>query len=343
MKVHKEGILLERTKHRFERQAVLNPTCIQKGNTVHLLYRAVSKGNYSSVGYARLEGPMKVVERHAEPVLFPEYAEDAHGVEDPRIVFFEGKYLMFYTAYDGKNARIGLAESQDLLHWKKCGIISPQITYRDAIDYFRKSKAKPSYFTFTDYLMKREGVEVYIWDKDAFIFPVRIKGKIALIHRILPDIQIAYARSLLDFQRREYWEKYLLNLPKHVVMENRYWFESRNIGAGGPVIKTKRGWLMIFHAVKSDVLGKAYSASAALLDFKNPQKVIARMQEPLFMPEKKWELKGDVHNVVFPTGNAVFDGRLYMYYGAADSRIAVASVKIETLLHELMTKWRCRQ
>jgi len=72
----------------------------------------------------------------------------------------------------------------------------------------------------------------------------------------------------------------------------------------------------------------------------NPQKVIARMKDPLFQPELPWELTGDVNNVVFPTGNTIFDGRLYMYYGAADSRIAVSSVDLDDLLNDLLTNWR---
>jgi len=340
IEVKKEGILLEATDNEFENQAVLNPTTIQVGNEVHLFYRAVKQVNYSSIGYAKLDGPLTVVERSATPVLVPSTEHDSHGVEDPRVIEFEGRYYMFYTAYDGKNALIGMATSDDLKTWKKEGIVSPRMTYHEAEEYFQEAGVKEAYFLFEAFLQHRSGPEVLIWDKDAYIFPERINGKIAFVHRILPDMQIAYVDEMSQLMGPEFWIDYLKHLDDHVLMENKYWYETRNIGGGGPPIKTDKGWLVIYHAVKSRNSGKTYSAAAALLDLENPQKVIARMKDPLFQPELPWELTGDVNNVVFPTGNTIFDGRLYMYYGAADSRIAVSSVDLDDLLNDLLTNWR---
>ena len=112
--VKKEGIILEPTNIEFENQGVLNPACVQHGNEVHMFYRAVKTGNYSSIGYCRLDGPLKVVERLAQPILSPEYDYERQGMEDPRIVFIEGTYYMTYVAYDGKNALGALAVSKDL-------------------------------------------------------------------------------------------------------------------------------------------------------------------------------------------------------------------------------------
>lgn len=338
--IKKEGILLEATNNEFESQAVLNPSIVQEGDTMRMVYRAVKRGNYSSIGYAEFDGPLTIVHRRVEPILTSSTEDDKHGVEDPRVVHFEGTYYMFYTAYDGKNARIGLATSQDMLRWEKQGLISPAITYHDAEEYLQVGNVKEAYFLFEAYLQHREGPDVLLWDKDAFIFPERVNGKIVFVHRILPDIQIAYLDSLDQLQDEAFWIEYLNTLDKHILMENTYWFETRNIGGGGPPIKTDEGWLMIYHAVESRNSGRIYSAAAALLDLDNPQKVIARTKDPLFRPELSWELSGDVNNVVFPTGNAIFDGRLYMYYGAADSRIAAASVNVDALLHELLTTWR---
>ncbi|MFH1426157.1 MAG: pesticidal protein Cry7Aa [Candidatus Kerfeldbacteria bacterium] len=338
--VRKEGVLLKPTKHRFENQGVLNPSCVQDGNTVHMFYRAVRKGNYSSIGYARLDGPMNVVERATKPVLEPKTKDEVHGVEDPRVVFFEGTYYMTYTAYDGQNALIGLATSKDMKTWKRFGIISPNIKYHDAEKFFKSAKLKEAYYLFEAFMEHRSGPDVKIWDKDAFILPERINGKIAMIHRILPDIQIIYFDDFKQLKTKAFWEKYLAEMNKHIVMENKYWYETRNIGGGGPFIKTDKGWLTIFHSVKSRNIGRSYAASAALLDLKDPQKVIARTKDPLFIPEKKWEVKGDVDNVVFPTGTAVFGDRLYIYYGAADTRIAVASVRLQDLIDDLLTNWR---
>jgi predicted GH43/DUF377 family glycosyl hydrolase len=93
---------------------------------------------------------------------------------------------------------------------------------------------------------------------------------------------------------------------------------------------------LIYHGVRYTIDGYVYSACAALLDLKNPRKEIARLPYPLFSPEKDWELKGEVNNVCFPTGAIVEDDMLFIYYGAADERIAVASVVLEDLVEELL-------
>jgi len=155
------------------------------------------------------------------------------------------------------------------------------------------------------------------------------------VHRILPDIQVIYFK---DFKQltKDYMKRYLKGLYDYVVLQSKFWYESRNIGGGCPPIETDKGWLIIYHAVDDMDKGRIYRAGAALLDKKDPTKVIGHLRRPLFSPEKKWEREGNVPNVVFPTGHAIFGKRLYMYYGAADERIAVASVNLKLLLKELI-------
>jgi len=339
IKVKKEGILLEPTDNEFENQGVLNPACIQDGNTIHMFYRAVREGNFSSIGYCKLDGPLKIVERLDKPLIVPETEEEKHGIEDPRIVFFEGQYYLFYSAYDGKSSLVAYATSKDLKKWKKQSIISPKITYDEAEDYFREGamKLKEKYFFFESYYKDVVGPDVMLWEKDAFIFPKRINGKIALLHRVLPDIQIIYFNDFKELTN-DFWKEYLKKLGDHVVLEPEHGYESRNIGGGAPFIETDEGWLMIYHAVQDSNKGKVYHASAALFDKDDPTKVIGHLKDPLFSPDMDYELSGDVDNVVFPSGTAVFDDRLYIYYGAADKRIAVASVSMEDLLNELTTE-----
>ena len=112
--------------------------------------------------------------------------------------------------------------------------------------------------------------------------------------------------------------------------------ESGYIGAGGPPIETDEGWLLIYHAVYDTAEGYVYTATAALLDINDPTKVIARMTEPLFAPEYEYEVHGVVDNVVFPTGHALFDDTLYIYYGAADKYIACVSMSLKELLNDLI-------
>jgi len=335
VRVRREGVLLEPTENEFENQAVLNPTIIQDGNTLHLFYRAVKEGNYSSIGYCKLNGPFNIIERRSTPIIYPENEYEKQGVEDPRIVKFDGLYYLFYTAYDGKNALIAYATSKDLMKWEKHGTISPNITYDEARSFFRESKLKEKYFFFVSYFKDTVAPDVLLWEKDAFIYPRKYDNKFLLFHRIYPDIQVIFFEDFKDLTN-EFWREYLRNLADYVALEPEFGFESRNIGAGAPLIETPRGWLMIYHSVEDANRGKIYHASAALLDIKDPLKVIGRLKEPLFSPEEDYELEGDIDNVVFPTGTALFNGRLYIYYGAADKRIAVASVNMNKLLHELL-------
>lgn len=336
IKVKSEGIILESSRNAFDGQAVLNPTCVEIDGVTHMFYRGVRQGDMvSSIGYCQLVDN-KVVKRIDQPVLFPEYDYEKKGVEDPRIVFLDGIYYLFYTAYDGKNAIFAYATSTDLVNFTKHGVISPRITYAEAGRLFGCSKTgvREKYFFFESYIKDRQGGDILLWEKDAFIFPKKINNKFALVHRVLPGIQVIYFDDFKELTD-DYWRAYLKDLGRYVMLDSEYRFESRNVGGGCPPIETRDGWLLIYHAVEDSHVGRIYHAAAALFDLDDPTKVIARMKEPLFSPSQRWEKKGDVNNVVFPTGTVIKDGRLYIYYGAADKRIAAKSVDMEALLKEI--------
>ncbi len=337
--VKRGGIILEPSELEFENQAVFNPAAIKVGNKVHLFYRAVKEGNYSSIGYCQLDGPLKVIERTKKPILYPEFDYEAHGVEDPRIVFLNGRYYLSYMAYNGRDVVTAYATSKDLKNFKKRGPISHLISYAEVKRAFTKQKIPERYFNFDIYdkCEKDTADNVYIWGKDAVIFPKKINNRFAMLHRVLPDIQVIYFNKFKDLTRR-YWKKHLQNLSEQIVVSKRYWFESRAVGAGCPPIETKKGWLLIYHAIENSPTGKIYRAAAALLDKNKPTKIIGRLNYPLFSPKEKWELKGNVDNVVFPTGAVVFDEKLYIYYGAADTRVGVVSLNLEELIEELLKK-----
>jgi len=336
IKVKKEGIILKPSNLGFESYGVLNPGCIKIGDYVHMFYRAFSKSKRSTIGYCKLKGPLKVVERSKKPVLYPEYDYEKN-LEDPRIVFLDGKYYMTYVSYDGRNVRMAYAVSNDLKKWKKKGVILPDITYDKAEDYFRacRFKLKERYFLFESYFKDIVGKDVLLWNKDHFFFPKKINGKFALIHRILPDIQVIFFEDFKELTFK-FFKNYLKNLNSHVILQAKYWYESRNIGGGCPPIETDDGWLLIYHAVDDMDKGKIYRVGAALLDKKNPKKIIGHLDYPLFVPEKKWEKEGYVNNVVFPSGAAIFGKKLYIYYGAGDKYIAAASVDLNDLIKELI-------
>lgn len=129
--ISKHGIILAKSSLGFENEGVSNPAAIRVGDEVHLFYRAVSKGNYSTIGYAKLKGPLELVERHESPLIFPQFEYESHGAEDPRITQINDLYYLTYTGYDGVNAMGALATSKDLQHFEKYGLIVPQFTYEE--------------------------------------------------------------------------------------------------------------------------------------------------------------------------------------------------------------------
>ena len=339
LNVKKEGIILEKTILDFENEGVLNPAAIKDGDYVHLLYRAVSKGNHSSIGYCKLKGPLTVIERNKVALLNPEFDYECHGVEDPRIVKIEDTYYLTYTAYDGVNALGCLATSKDLIHFEKKGIIVPQMTYEE-FNHLAETKGliNEKYFRYNqhDRILEKDGKIILIWDKNLIFFPRKINKKFYFMHRIRPEIQIIVAIENLEELTTKFWQEYFLNFNDFIILKSRYEHEVSYIGGGCPPIETEFGWLLIYHGVHDSLKGYVYSACAALLDLENPQKEIARLPYPLFIPEKAWELRGEVNNVCFPTGAVVFGDILYIYYGAADERIACASISLKELLKELM-------
>jgi predicted GH43/DUF377 family glycosyl hydrolase len=336
--VKKEGIILKKTNFEFENGSVLNPAVIREGDSVHLFYRAVRKGNYSSIGYCRLDGPLTVAERWDKPFMVPEFEYESHGVEDARMVKIDDLFYMTYTGYDGTNARGALATSKDLMHFKKKGIIVPPITYAKFV-FLAESDGKVNenyYLNHKFYYQAADSEKkIMLWDKNVIFFPRKINGKLVFLHRIRPGIQIVSVNSLKELTK-EFWENYFLNLHEHIVLDPVHAYESSYIGSGCPPIETEHGWLLIYHGVEETDRGPVYSACAALLDLNNPEKEIARLPYALFSPEYEWELKGVVDNVVFPTGTALFGGTLFIYYGAADTMIACASLNLSELVIELL-------
>ena len=329
IEVKKEGVVLRQTELAFENDSVLNPAVIQQGDVIHMFYRAVHKGNYSCIGYCKLNDPLHVMERADKPVLDPGFDYESHGMEDPRIVNIDGLFYLTYIAFDEMNALGALATSTDLQHFEKQGIIVPKITYGD-FDRFTKSKSDLN----EKYLRYNAGAG-FLSDKDLVFFPRRINGKLTFLHRIKPDIQIVSVTDLNELNS-DFWADYFLHFDEKIVLCPKYPHEVSYVGGGCPPIETEHGWLLIYHGVKDANKGYEYSACAALVDLNDPTKEIARLPYPLFKPELDYELKGDVDDVCFPTGTIIIGDRVYIYYGAADELIACASVSLAGLIDELL-------
>lgn len=326
IRIRREGILLQRSGHSFEMAGVMNPGVYQEGLTVHLFYRAVGQGGISTIGYCRLDGPLQVVCRRKEPIIVPECPYESWGVEDPRIVRIDGKWYLTYTAYDGSFALGALATSEDLITFKKQGVVVPRLTYSQLYALIPGDRVDKRYVSYADDL---------VWNKNLIFFSRRIRGKLFFLHRIRPGILIAAINDLSELNMY-FWERYFSDLDEHILLDPLYAHESLHIGGGCPPVETGEGWLLIYHGIEEKDGELIYSACAALLDGNDPRHVIARLPFALFLPEESWEKTGVTANVVFPTGTAVFGQRLYVYYGSADYCIGVVSMDIQHLLRELL-------
>jgi beta-1,2-mannobiose phosphorylase / 1,2-beta-oligomannan phosphorylase len=338
IEIKREGIILQKSDQEFENEGVLNPAAIRVGDEVHMFYRAVQKGNHSTIGYCKFDGPLTIVEQWKKPFMVPEFEYETQGVEDARITKIDEVYYMTYTGYDGTNARGVLATSKDLKTFKKHGMIVPPITYAEFVTITEhEGKVNENYYHNHSFYFQESDPDkkIMLWDKNVVFFPRRINGNLVFLHRIRPGIQIVSVKSLADLTKK-FWDKYFDKFHSHVIMDPVYKHESNYIGSGCPPIETEEGWLLIYHGVEKTVNGNEYSACAALLDLKNPEIELCRLPYALLSPKEIWEKNGEVSNVVFPTGAVVFGDTLFIYYGAADERIACASLQLSKLIEELV-------
>jgi predicted GH43/DUF377 family glycosyl hydrolase len=172
-------------------------------------------------------------------------------------------------------------------------------------------------------------------DKDAVIFPQLVGGRIAMLHRVAPNIQIVCFDEWQQVVNpgEGFWSRYSASLDEHTIMKPRYDWETVKIGAGPPPIRTDAGWLLIYHGVDG---GHVYRSGAALLDLEDPRRVIARSASPILEPQEDYERVGDVPNVVFPVGAVVLDGVLHVYYGGADRCCCLATVALDECVEYLL-------
>lgn len=258
------------------------------------------------------------------------------GIEDPCLVKIDGTVYMTYVAHNGVDAVVAYMHGPDIYSLKKGGIISAKISYRKMSKLLPYSKLKDKYYMFAAFYEKYNPQNILVWEKDGVLFPEKIRGKFSMLHRVLPDIQLIRFNDFSELKDTNNWYDHLMHLSKHVVLEGKYGWEARHIGGGAPPIRTKKGWLMLYHGVEPYNKGRIYHTGAALFDLRDPKKLIARLPKPLMSPDKPYEMEGHVNNVTFPTGTAIFKNRLYIYYGTSDTYVAVASVNINSLIKELL-------
>lgn len=299
-------ILTKNPVHAWEAKAVLNPGAIRIGGTTHLFYRAISSDNTSSIGYATTNDGLNIDWRFAEPIYVPRAPFEMKkiegrnsGCEDPRITKIGNRIYMCYTAFDG---------------------IGPP---RVAVSSIREKDFLNHSFEWSEpELITPAAVD----DKDTCILPEKIGKKYFILHRVGTDICGDYIDSL-DFANSKVDKCIRILGPR----QNSW--DSIKVGITAPPIKTKKGWLLLYHAISR--VHHTYRVGAVLLDLKDPTIVLARSADPIFEPEESYEKVGLVNNVVFPCGMVVCGDLLYIYYGGADEVCGVATMKLDILLNAL--------
>ncbi len=232
------------------------------------------------------------------PTLQPkpdDFPEEIYGIEDPRIVKLEdeGKYAVVYTSFSESGPLVSLATTEDFKSFRRFGVVmTPD-------------------------------------DKDASLFPRKFNGRYILLHRPSPRSHLLGAHIWMSYSPDlKHWGDSAILLPAR----KGSWWDAYKVGLGPQPVETKDGWLIIYHGVKTTAAGSIYRLGLALLDLDDPSKLIARSDEWVFGPNEQYERIGDVPDVTFPCGVVLKGDELIMYYGAADTSMAIATASLKEIL-----------
>lgn len=293
-RLNEEAHILAPQGDGFESAGVFNPAVVKIDGKFVMLYRAQDQNGTSRLGYATSVDGLKFI-RRPNPVLEPvaDYEKDG-GVEDPRLVKINDLYYLTYTGYNKKAAQLCLATSKDLIHWERKGVIMPAYKGNWNIG----------------------------WTKSGAVLTKKVNGKYWMYYMAdsgkgINEMGVAYSEDLV------HWTEAL----EHPVLEHRPgFFDSKVVEPGPPPLMTKDGILLIYNGADEK---SVYAAGWVLFDQRDPTKVLARSDAPVFRVERLWEKEGQVPNVVFVEG-LVRDGQRWLfYYGGADKYIGVALAKTQ--------------
>jgi predicted GH43/DUF377 family glycosyl hydrolase len=282
----------------YDANSVFNAAAANVNGKTVLLVRVEDFRGISHFTAAHSEDGVGNWEIDDEPSLRPEPAshpEEIWGIEDPRIIWLEElqQWAITYTAFSKGGPLVSLATTKDFHNFRRLGPVMP-----------------PE-------------------DKDAAVFPVRFDGRWAMLHRPVAKLPNIPANIWISFSPDlKHWGDH----QEVIQAREGSWWDANRIGLSAPPMETSEGWLILYHGVRSTASGSIYRLGLALLDLENPTRVIRRTDEWIFGPKAPYEREGDVDDVVFPCGWIEKDGRVFMYYGAADSCIALATAKLADLV-----------
>lgn len=295
---HERNPILTAADWPYAVHTVFNPgaTRLADGTTL-LLCRVEDRRGHSHLCAARSADGISGWVIDPAPTLSPDperYPEELWGIEDPRITYVPelGKYVVAYTAFSRGGPGVAMALTDDFRTFERLGLVM-----------------QPD-------------------DKDAALLPRRIDGNFALLHRpVAASGAHIWMSSSPDLRS---WGNH-----KPVLQARRgAWWDANKVGLSPPLIETSRGWLMLYHGVRQTASGALYRLGIALFSLDAPDQCLLRGDEWIFGPEAPYECNGDVGNVAFPCGYTIGDDgdTIQLYYGAADTSIALATGSIRELL-----------
>jgi predicted GH43/DUF377 family glycosyl hydrolase len=323
----KNPILVPNEANWWESKAVFNCAILHYENKFHMLYRAI--GEYeryiSRIGYASSTDGYSFA-RSNHIALEPTQDYEQYGIEDPRMVEIDNQVYITYvilSAYVTGGAIVeastALATTTDFLKYTRLGVITTKGSNNKDVVLFPEKMSQQqqqSSVLSSSSSNNTDGVGKYF-------FLHRPSGWIGSKYGVnKPSIWLGEGNALTNFEKHT-----LLLKPEED-------WEELKVGAGPPPIKTTTGWLVIYHGVSRD---KVYRAGAALLDLRDPSKIIGRTKTPILEPKEPYEKFGDVSSVVFPTGACVVDNdKLFVYYGGADRVCCLATADLNYLLDQIL-------
>src|SRR5207302_1119020 len=267
----------------WESAGTFNPAVVMRDGGIIMLYRAQDKRGTSRLGYAESRDGVHFT-RRAEPVLSPseDYEKDG-GVEDPRLVQFDGTYYLTYTGYNKKDAQLCLATSKDLIHWQRKDVILPANKGRWNVK----------------------------WTKSGAIIPEKINGKywmyfLGTSADNRDQTGLASSRDLI------HWTE-ATGAPVLPVRAGQ--FDSRVAEPGPAPIVTEKGIVLVYNGADDKLV---YRTGIAVFDLHDPRHLISRSDQPVFAPEKDWEKGGEFPYVRFVERMVRQRARVLVYYPAAD-------------------------
>ena len=300
MEVRRSGRnpILMPTDNWWENRLVSNPGVIELDGKIYLVYTARGEDDIARFGFAVLSDIDVVEERFPYPIFSPIEWFEAYGVEDPRLIFLEGRIFMLYAGKDRDMARIcetSIAKEDFLKRkwaWSRQRLLLP--------------------------------IMVGIHNRNAAYFPRRINGRYALLSRPMTMAENIWLSFSYD---RIHWYDH-----REIIKARPGYWDDAKVGIAGPPIEIDKGWLLIYHGVEAKTW--TYRLGYVILDKHDPGRVLFRSREPLLEPEEEFEREGVAPNVVFSCGSVLRDRELIIYYGAADRCICVARVNLVDLLKE---------